>query len=337
MQDFNIEKKKQIMHASYDVSLEIAQKNDISCLTIHCLIHQEALCGKEIKMCSAMKLVASITNFIRGEHKSLSHRQLKIFLHEINAIYKNLPLHCKVRWLSAGKCLQYFFAIRKEILQFLQEEISNDTTYFENALMDKDMLSELGFLTDFTQHMNNLNLKLQGKNQSISDVLHFIHTHFQIQLHLFKIEIENKELHHFPCCKEIKEEHSDVNFTGFGDLINKIASAFDSRFKELFILNNDVLLFSNPLIVAIENKNIKYRIELCNLRTDLYLLIKKETGVDFFKLLPQDLYPELRNFGLKMASMFETTYSCESAFSLMKLIKHKNRSSLTDDRLLILM
>lgn len=102
-------------------------------------------------------------------------------------------------------------------------------------------------------------------------------------------------------------------------------------------LKNDVLLFNNPFAVPIETQNIKYRIELCNVRADFYLLTKKETGIDFFKLLSKDLYPELRNFGLKMASMFGITYSCESAFSLMKIIKNKHRASLTDDRLSILM
>jgi len=106
----------------------LLKKNNITCLTIHCLIHQEVLCAKVIKMCCAMKLVTSITNFIRGGHKSLSHRRFKNFSREVNATYTNLLLHCEVRWLSAGKCLQYFFAIRKEILQFLQEEISSDTT-----------------------------------------------------------------------------------------------------------------------------------------------------------------------------------------------------------------
>lgn len=55
----------------------LLKKDDITCLTVHCLIHQEALCGKVIKMCHAMKLVTSITNFIRGGHKFLLHRQFK--------------------------------------------------------------------------------------------------------------------------------------------------------------------------------------------------------------------------------------------------------------------
>lgn len=314
----------------------LLHRNNITCLTVHCLIHQEALCGKEIKMCRAMKMVTSITNFIRGGHKSLSHRQFKNFLQEVNAVYKNLPLHCEVRWLSAGKCLQHFFSIRKEIFKFLQEEVLSDTTHFEKDLLDKDMLSELAFLTDFTQHLNNLNLNLQGQNKSISDIIHFING-FQIQLNIFKREIKNEEFHHFPRCEEIKKEYSDVDFIGFGDLINEIAIEFDSRFKELFILKNDILLFNNPLAVQIENENAKYRIELCNLRADPYLSSKKEAGIDFFKLLSKDLYPELRNFGLKMASMFGTSYLCESAFSLMKIIKNKHRASLTDDRLSTIM
>lgn len=258
----------------------LLKKNNINCLTVHCLIHQEALCGKAVKMCDAMKLVISITNFIKGGHKALCHRQFKIFLQEVNAVYKDLPLHCDVRWLSAGKCLQYFFSLRKEILKFLQEKVSSDTTHFEKDLIDKEMLSELAFLTDFTQHMNKLNLNLQGKEKSISDILHFING-FQIQLNLFKIEIKNEEFYHFPCCEEIKKEHPDADFIGFGDVIDEIAIEFNSRFKELIILKNDVLLFNNPLAVTIETQDIKYRIELCNLRADPYLSTKKETGIHF--------------------------------------------------------
>lgn len=87
--------------------------NNITCLIIHCLIHQEALCGKAIKMCNAIKLVTSITNFIRGGHKSLSHRQFKNFLQEINAVYKNLPLHCEVTMAKHWKMFAVLFCYKK--------------------------------------------------------------------------------------------------------------------------------------------------------------------------------------------------------------------------------
>lgn len=68
-----------------------------------------------------MRTVTQIINLIKGGHKFLSHRKFQHFLEEHNAAYTDVPLHCEVRWLSAGKCLEKFFAIRKEIFLFLQE------------------------------------------------------------------------------------------------------------------------------------------------------------------------------------------------------------------------
>ena len=76
---------------------------------------------------NAMTVVVKITNFIRGGNNSLSHRLFKDFLKECQAAYPDLPLHCDVRWLSAGKCLKRFFAIRKEIPLFLKEHLSKCT------------------------------------------------------------------------------------------------------------------------------------------------------------------------------------------------------------------
>ncbi|XP_070170889.1 general transcription factor II-I repeat domain-containing protein 2-like [Polyergus mexicanus] len=60
---------------------------------IHCIIHQEALCGKAIKLCTAMQIVTKIINAIKGGHKFLNHRKFQSFLKEHNAIYKDIPLH----------------------------------------------------------------------------------------------------------------------------------------------------------------------------------------------------------------------------------------------------
>lgn len=63
------------------------RKNNIYCSMIHCIIHQEALCGKIIKMTLTMKLSTKITNLIRGGNKSLSHRKFQVLLQEVNAAY----------------------------------------------------------------------------------------------------------------------------------------------------------------------------------------------------------------------------------------------------------
>lgn len=86
---------------------QIRQRN-LKFPIIHCIIHQEALCGKAIKLSNAMQVIVKIINAIKGGHKFLNHRKLQSFLEDHNAMYKDIPLYCKVRWLSAGKCLEKF-------------------------------------------------------------------------------------------------------------------------------------------------------------------------------------------------------------------------------------
>jgi len=150
------------------------KQRDLKFPIIHCIIHQEALCGKVVKLCSAMQTVTKIINAIKGGQKFLSHRKFQHFLEEHNAVYTDIPLYCEVRWLSAGKCLEKFFAIRKEIFLFLQDMSDTKFDEFKSFFEDSDSLCELAFLTDLTNHLNNLNLKLQKTNQTISQLVSHI-------------------------------------------------------------------------------------------------------------------------------------------------------------------
>jgi hypothetical protein len=80
---------------------------------LHCIIHQEAPCGKIIKMNQTMKMVINIVNLIRGGNKAQRHRAFITFLEETDADC-DIRLHCDIRWLSAGKCLQFFFAKKRK-------------------------------------------------------------------------------------------------------------------------------------------------------------------------------------------------------------------------------
>jgi len=178
-------------------------KSDINVPAIHCIIHQEALCGKIMKLDNIMNTVLKITNLIRGGNRSLNHRNFIKYLEELDCEYCDLLLHTDVRWLSRGKCLERFFGLRKEILNFLKTNITTDTTYFENQLVDKQFLCSLAFLTDIYQHLNKLNLRLQGRKQTISQIIGFL-DRFRKKLELFKnVFVENK-LIHFPCCEIIE-------------------------------------------------------------------------------------------------------------------------------------
>ena len=45
-------------------------ENGINCNTLHCVIHQEALCGKVLKMMIVMQSVIKMVNLIKGGNKS---------------------------------------------------------------------------------------------------------------------------------------------------------------------------------------------------------------------------------------------------------------------------
>ena len=91
----------------------LLEKNGVMCPKIYCIIHQEVLCGKSIQLANVMRIVLKVTNLIRGGNKSLSHRKFKLFLVEMECPCGDLLLHCETRWLSAGKCLARFFALRR--------------------------------------------------------------------------------------------------------------------------------------------------------------------------------------------------------------------------------
>ncbi|XP_022172085.1 general transcription factor II-I repeat domain-containing protein 2-like [Myzus persicae] len=87
------------------------------------------------------------------------------------------------------------------------------------------------------------------------------------------------------------------------------------------------------MAVEIEKQDPSLQLELCELQTDPFLSAK-EIDVSFWKTLPVEKYPILRDFALKMLSMFGTTYIlCECTFSNLKHIKSKERNRLTDETL----
>ena len=61
--------------------------------------------------------------------------------------------------------LQRFFDLRNEIVTFLKRKNAGIGI---DELCDPDWLTDLAFPTDFTSHMNKLNLQLEGERQFIN-------------------------------------------------------------------------------------------------------------------------------------------------------------------------
>ena len=56
---------------------------------IHCIVHQQALCGKDLDISHILELVVSFENFIRCN--AFNHRQFHAFLVEIISDFSDLP------------------------------------------------------------------------------------------------------------------------------------------------------------------------------------------------------------------------------------------------------
>ncbi|MGH0143643.1 UNVERIFIED_CONTAM: hypothetical protein FKN15_008789 [Acipenser sinensis] len=174
------------------------------------------------------------------------HRLLRGFLTEVNASYDDLLLHNNVRWLSKDRGLECFWAIREEIRSFLSEQKSEKAAQFTEFLEDVEKMQTAAFLADITSHLNELNVKLQGQNNTVCDLITAVWA-FQRKLEIYKTDLQG-ELVHFPKCLEQTQGEKDVPH--HADFIQKLMDNFKAHFDD-FTLRRQLLLFiQNPFLVT---------------------------------------------------------------------------------------
>ena len=129
-------------------------------LKYHCIIHQKARCGKSLNLQHDMLPVVKCVNKIRA--RALNRRKFEEYCEMLDLEYGDLVLHCEVCWLSRGKVLNRFWKLKNTVHDFLEEKngLLGETALIRN----NNWLLDLSFLVDVTSHLNDLNLRLQGKS-----------------------------------------------------------------------------------------------------------------------------------------------------------------------------
>lgn len=318
-------------------------------LAYHCLIHQTVLCATLSQhFAEVMNTVMKLINFLRAS-SSLQHRLLREFLADVEANANDLLLHNNVRWLSKGNALGRFWSVREEIAAFLEQVKSQTATQFSLFLQDEHKMNMVAFLVDITSHLNELNVKLQGQNNTVADLMTAIRS-FQRKLDIFKEDLEGG-CEHFPKLQEQIQGERDVS--PYVDFIDKLIGNFSKRFNSSSLGQQLLLLIQNPFLIREVRgfskevtQTFKWahagslQLELIDLQGNAPLREHFEAtdpATFWLQTVSESVFPGLTKVALHTLTMFGSTYSCESAFSTMNIIKNKNRSRLTNEHLHVCM
>lgn len=231
------------------------------------------------------------------------------------------------------------------------------------------MAFKIDVFTDICQHLNTLNVKLQGTNKTIIVMIDLIRA-FEAKLQVFRNDIITRNYKYFPNLKKYinnfdihetadKEKFTEEFISVIDSLIKEFSGRF-SQFKELseilkFIMYPDVtsfhkLNFSQFDWLEIEEfemqlidfqsssiwiqKFIETRKELELIETErLTNNLSKNANnkiLETWNALP-DTFNCLKKLAHAILTMFSSTYACESLFSEMNNIKNSVRNRLTDE------
>uniref|UniRef100_A0AAR2LR24 DUF4371 domain-containing protein n=1 Tax=Pygocentrus nattereri TaxID=42514 RepID=A0AAR2LR24_PYGNA len=296
---------------------------------LHCIIHQEALCKSVLQLNHVVKPVVKVANYIRA--RGLQHRQFIKFLEETDADHQDLLYHSNVRWLSLGKVCQRVWELKQEIISFL-ELLEKGDDFPE--LSDTDWLCDLAFAVDILTHMNELNMKLQGKDQFVHEMYTNVRA-FKTKQALFSKQMSNKSFTHFPTLATLKEAPQHVK--KYTKSLDDLYGEFCRRFSDFGKIDKSLHLVSCPFTQDPETAPQELQLELIDLQCDTVLKEKFNSLKldEFYASLSTDKFPNIRKMAQRMLVLFGSTYVCEQTFSVMNTNKAPHRSQLSDEHLRI--
>lgn len=239
--------------------------------------------------------------------------------------------------MSQGNVLSRVYELRNEVYVFLTEKQSQWANIFEDDIW----VTKLAYLSDIFGILNELNLKLQGKNYDIFQYLEHI-LGFQKTLLLWQARLKTNRYYMFPtllqhieeniinedCLKEIKLE---ILFH-----LTSLSQTFSHYFpEEKFEVLKENLWVKNPFAFQTPESIIKLNLvpeeenELLQLSSSFTLRSYFKTlSLSAFWIKIKDGFPLLSTKSILLLLPFTTTCLCELGFSILTRLKSKKRNRL---------
>ncbi|XP_063241704.1 zinc finger BED domain-containing protein 5-like isoform X1 [Bacillus rossius redtenbacheri] len=290
---------------------------------VHCFLHRQALASKNmpIELKEVLNDVVKSVNFIKS--RPLQCRLFSQLCEEMGAEYKCLLLHTEVRWLSRGKVFSRVFALRTELKAFFQV-INKD---FVGLFDKKEWLLKLAYLADIFQHLNDLNITLQGRDKTIIFAQDRVNA-FVKKLAVWASRVEKKNLENFELAHEFLTslDERDEDFPDVSELSKLIVTHLTGLREQIIDYipedeHTDLRWVLNPFNEhSVNQADLSPHIhdKLIELSCDKTLQLSFSTkDVDKFWLDRRTEYPSLTTAALRIIMPFATSYLCELGFSTL--------------------
>ena len=296
----------------------------------HCILHRQALVSKTLPctLKNVMDSCVKIVNYIRG--RALNRRLFKAFCSDLDDDASVLLFHTDVRWLSRDRVLTRFFERRMEIEQFLREQKSSlvRTSEFPNFAL------VLAYLADVFQHLNDLNLSIQGKNVNIVTACGLLRAFRQKPL-MWSRRIKQKNFASFSLLYKVVPESSNLDLeenvkAEVSQHLEALRESFDGYFSPGDLEEPETWIV-NPFAFKLEkmgdeDEGKEHLIEMQ--ASQSMKLLYESSSLETFWCSVQTGYPALAKRALQVLFPFATTWLCESGFSSLIYLKNKYRNTL---------
>ncbi|XP_061737442.1 general transcription factor II-I repeat domain-containing protein 2-like [Nerophis ophidion] len=169
-------------------------------------------------------------------------------------------------------------------------------------------MEAVAFLADITSHLKDLNLKLQGKKNTVCELMPEVRA-FQRKLELFKSDIQ-EELLHFPKLLELTKGEGDHQC--HLEFLEKLIANFKTRFdgfslgKQVLLFTENLFLIRNVSVLSAEAKQVfpwpraaSLQTELIDLQESVALKEARCDAITFWsKLVIPSKFPLLHKMAL---------------------------------------
>ena len=276
-----------------------------------CFLHRETLVFKTLPADLVLVLndKLSMVHFVKM--RPVKSYLFALLCDEMGTEHATLLLHRVASSLLRGKVLAHVYELREELKEFLTNERSD----YAQLLASDEWCAKLANLADIFYHLNELNARMQGRNENLLTSTDKI-TGFRSKLHLWQhcVEIGNLEI--FP----LTPKQQNANNAALCETItkhlktlgHKLLFYFLSACTERFDWVRDP--YSLSAVVGLDI-TLQEQEELTELRQDCSLkLCFAEVSLDSFWITASKKFPVLSNKAVSMLLPFSKIYLCELSF-----------------------